>query len=73
MRWKDTDAPPENLKCKLLTPDVDGDGRTDSGNTICPFHYSSNGGGIKITTKTTTYVFLELWLRSADLEVNLLN
>ena len=37
--------PPEKLKRKLLTQD--GDGWTDRGNTICPFHHSSNGGGIK--------------------------
>ena len=38
------DASPENLKCKLLAPDMDGDGwtdgRTDKGKTICSFHYS---------------------------------
>ena len=43
--------PPENFKRKLLTPDADGDGRTDGhtdrGNTICPFHHFSNGVGIK--------------------------
>ena len=36
------DASPENLKCKLLAPDMDGDGwtdgRTDKGKTICSFH-----------------------------------
>ena len=53
---KDTDAPRlEKLKRKLLSPDADGDRRTDRGNSICPFHHSSNGGvggggggGIKI-------------------------
>ena len=39
---------PEKLKRKLLTPDADGDGRTDRGNTIYPFHHSSNGGDIKV-------------------------
>ena len=37
---------PEKLKCKLLTPEADGDGWMDRGDTICPFHHSSNGGGI---------------------------
>ena len=37
-------APPEKLKRKLLTPDADGDdGQMDRGDTICPFHHSSNG------------------------------
>ena len=27
----------KKLKCKLLTPDMDGDGPTDRGNTIMPF------------------------------------
>ena len=32
-------VPPEKLKCKLLTQDVDRDaGRLDRGNTILPFH-----------------------------------
>ena len=26
-------------------PNAGGDGQTDRGNTICPFQYSSNGGG----------------------------
>ena len=38
---------PEKYKCKLLMPDAYGDGRTDRGINICPFHHSSNGGGIK--------------------------
>ena len=36
--------PPEKLKCKIANA---GRGRTDGGNTICPFHHSSNGRGIK--------------------------
>ena len=40
--------PPEKLKCKLLTPDAEGS-ETDRGNTICPFHHSSNGGGATTT------------------------
>ena len=42
--------PPEKLRRKLLTPNADGDGRTDRGNTICPFHHSLNSGGIKQNT-----------------------
>ena len=52
-------SPTEKLKYKLLKPeklvkianaisDADGDGRMDRGYTICPFHHSSNGGGINI-------------------------
>ena len=44
--------PPEKFKCKLLTPsrmqmakDIQW---MDKCNTICPFHHSSNGEGIKI-------------------------
>ena len=44
--------PPEKLIRKLLMPDADGDGRTDRGNTICPFQHSSNGKGIKTTYKS---------------------
>ena len=40
--------PPKKFKRKLPTPDADGDGRTDKGKTICPFHHSSNGRGIKL-------------------------
>ena len=45
--------PPENLKCKLLTPDADRDGRTDgrTGVTLYAFHHSSNEGGKKIQVK----------------------
>ena len=48
--------PSENLKPKLLTPEklksklLTHSGMqtdTDRGNTICPFHHSWNGGGIK--------------------------
>ena len=42
---------PDKLKRILLTPSRTGtktSGRTDRGNTICPFHHSSNSGGIKI-------------------------
>ena len=41
---------PEKVKRKLLTPSrmqTETDGQTDRGNTICPFHHSSKGGGIK--------------------------
>ena len=53
----------EKIKCKLLTPDANRDGRTDRqtdrGYTICPFHHSSNGGGIKIITEQVlTFHFL---------------
>ena len=34
----------EKLKCKLLAPPWTW---MDRGNTICPFHHSSNGRGIK--------------------------
>ena len=49
MHPKDMDAPPptEKLKPKLVMPEADG--RTSRGNTICSFHISSNGKGIKIT------------------------
>ena len=47
---KDTDAPPEKLKPKLLKLDMDGDECTGKGDTIFPFHHSLNGGGIKNQT-----------------------
>ena len=37
-------SPLEKLLRKLITPNADGDGRTDRVNTICLFHHSSNGG-----------------------------
>ena len=54
--------PPEKLKRKLLTPDADGDGRTDRqtdiGNTICLFHHSSNGGGIQKFKICYCFIFI---------------
>ena len=41
---------PEKLKHKLLMPDADGEGRTDRGNTTCPFHHSLHGGGKKLSS-----------------------
>ena len=41
-----TSDPTEKLKHKLLTP-ARTRTETDRGNTICPFHYSLDGGGIK--------------------------
>ena len=38
---------PEKLKHKLLTPSQTDDDRDGWMDTICPFHHSSNGGGIK--------------------------
>ena len=43
---------PEKLKRKLLASSQmwrKTDGWTDRGNSICPFHHSLNGGGIKTT------------------------
>ena len=31
----------------IAISDMDGDGWMDRGNTICPFHHSLNGEGIK--------------------------
>ena len=41
---------PEKLKRKLLTPSQTR-AETDRGNSICPFHHSSNGGPIKSLCK----------------------
>ena len=38
-------SPLEKLKRKLPTPDLDGDGRTDRGNTVCLLYYHSSNGG----------------------------
>ena len=46
MHPKNTDARPEKLKRKLLIQmPTETDGWT--GNTICPFHHSLNGRGMK--------------------------
>ena len=48
----------KKLKRKLITPDAYGDGRMDRGNTVYPFHHSSNGVGIKTgeePTRTKTF------------------
>ena len=49
MCFKDTDDLPEKLIRKLLKLDMGGEGWTDRGNTIPPFHISSTGGDIKIS------------------------
>ena len=41
--------PPKKHKRYMLTPEADGDERTDRGNTIFSFYHSSNGEGIKTT------------------------
>ena len=58
-------SPPENLKRKVLTQDADGDGRTDRGNTLCPFHHSSNSLAQKKTALKRTFLKIHTrWITS---------
>ena len=55
---RDTAAPAWKLECKLLLPSQTRMRTEWQGNTICPFHYSSKGCGIKsILTSSATNLY----------------